>query len=210
MSKPEPNIFQRKEEVVESAISRPGSESATFIPGIRLTADKAVSTVELPEAPSVDGDKFWILSVLIDYVNEDIAKRTNNYFDPNLNVPGINSWRNFLLWPNSKWNSMIQQTIIGDHVRYVNPFDPERNYNPQFPDSASPSKWENAFLGIRLPVSKAPLTWKDVLHVRNLLHGERNLRLRREDNTAVTLGGKRTKKRRRGRKTTRRKATRRR
>lgn len=195
MSKPVPNIFQRDVDVIEPSSS---DANATFISGDKNTSDFAVSTITLPDAPDVEGDKHWLPKTLIDYVNSKISSRIlyQNDTNPAIKVRGIQFWMNFLTWPKQQWDA----AIIGVGILELNPFERTRKYNPY---DANSQEWGQAFLGIRLPVSNAPLTWKDVLHIRNVLKSDEKgplLRLREADGRAVTdprvnKGGKKQKTR---------------
>ena len=160
-SRPE-HILVRHPSVVKSAENAgPDSRQLT---GERGSADADMATIIIPSADSrIPQDHAWTPKAIQDYVDSQITNRVNNTFDPSVNVPGIGAWSGFLTWPNDKWDEAIQGLY---YPGGVDPFVPDRLYNP---DPGHPEKWGDAFLGIRLPVSKGPLTWDDVYHIRNMI-----------------------------------------
>ena len=79
-----------------------------------------MSTITLPDAPEVEGDKHWLPKTLIDYVNSKISSRIlyQNDTNPAIKVPGIQVWMNFLTWPKQQWDA----AIIGVGILPLNPF----------------------------------------------------------------------------------------
>ena len=165
-SKPE-DLFVRHPMVVRSA-EKAGPDSR-LLTGERGSADADISAIKLPSHQSQHlpaQDYAWTPNSIQDYVNSQIANRINNFDDPSVNVPGISEWMDFLTWPKEKWARATQGL---SYPGGVNPFDRDRLYNT---DPGHPERWGDAFLGIRLPVSKGPLTWDDVLHIRNALKSD--------------------------------------
>ena len=158
---PPDEMFVRSPDMVRSAEAH--GPAARTLTGELGSDDKDIATIELPSAPQIDGEKWWAPQFLKDYVNSKIDNRVNNTDDPALNVPGIGAWRGFLTWDKTKWDAAMHPD---SYPGGVNPFQRDRKYNPY---DGSDETWNNAFLGIKLPVSRGPLTFNDILHARRMI-----------------------------------------
>ena len=188
-------MFVRSPDMVRSAVAH--GPAARTLTGELGSDDKDIATIELPSALQIDGEKWWAPQFLKDYVNSKIDNRVNNTDDPALNVPGIGAWRGFLTWDKTKWDAAMHPD---SYPGGVNPFQRDRKYNPY---DGSDETWNNAFLGITLPISRGPLTFNDILHARRMIAPgptERTFRFRPTDkpdrlNPSTGTGGKRGKRR---------------
>lgn len=156
------NIFVRHPDVIDSAVAR--GADARILTGDRGSADRDMTTIVLPSAnKQIPQDCCWTPQSIQDYVNASINNRVNNEDDPSINVPGIANWLDFLTWDAPRWNTAIH---VWPPPGNVDPWEEDRRYST---DPGQTQTWGKAFLGIRLPVSREPLTWADVLHIRNVM-----------------------------------------
>ena len=148
------DLFVRHPDVVGNVEHK--GHAAQIIPGGIASADARVATIQLPSgAPKFtpESDYYWTPVSIIQYVDSQIDSK-DDPGEPGY-VRGIGEWKGFLTWPQDEWNRATQSLSFPGEV---DPFG-----------STGQDGEEPAFLGIRLPVSKHPLTWADVLHIRDML-----------------------------------------